>query len=50
MYRQKTKGEVNELPKNNNPAAYSKSFAYLWHQYITSAAFGWLIVSGKTDV
>ena len=50
IYRQKTKGEVNELLKNNSPAAYSKSFAYLWHKYITSAAFGWLIISEKTPI
>ena len=50
IYRQKTKVEVNELLKNNSPATYSKSFAYLWHKYITSAAFGWLIISEKTHV
>jgi hypothetical protein len=53
IYTQKREFEINELlvykPSTiaSQANCYSKSTAYLWHKYVTSAAFGWLFISEK---
>ena len=50
IYVEKNKSMIAQLTENHNPKAYSKSLAYLWNKYITSAAAGWLFISEKVDV